>query len=119
MRKHNSINDSLFSMDYKIPYSKDIESHLEQSQEEINFIKFKLTEAYQKLEYQIQNSNTLEEENEDLKLKMIEYEEKYQYEKKENSKLKETLEVILKNRKLMQEEHEDIKENCNKKIKEK
>jgi len=50
---------------------------------------------------------------------MIEYEEKYQYEKKENSKLKETLEVILKNRKLMQEEHEDIKENCNKKIKEK
>ena len=64
MKKYNSINDSLFSMDYKIPYSKDsIESHLEESQEEINFIKFKLTEAYQKLEYEIQNSNDLEEEN--------------------------------------------------------
>lgn len=83
MKKNSSFNDSLFSMEYKIPYSKEsIESHLEQSQEEINFIKYKLTEAYQKLEYEIQSNNSLEEENEQLKLKMIEYEEKYQYEKK-------------------------------------
>lgn len=46
----NSINDSLFSMEYKIPYSKEtIEEHLSESQEEISFIKIKLTEAYQKL----------------------------------------------------------------------
>jgi len=43
--KNISNNDSIFCLDYKIPYySKDsIESHLEESQEEINFIKIKLT----------------------------------------------------------------------------
>lgn len=47
MQNRYSVNDSIFSMDYKIPYEKSIiEEHLEQSQEEINFIKIKLTEAY-------------------------------------------------------------------------
>ena len=81
--KFNSINDSLFSVEYKIPYAKDsIESHLEESQEEINFIKVKLTEAYQKLEYEIQTNNDLEEENDLLKHKIKEIEEKYLYEQK-------------------------------------
>ena len=41
------------------------------------------------------------------------------YEKKENCKLKETLEVILKNRKIMQEESEETKESYQKKLSEK
>ena len=91
--KNSSYNDSLFSVDYKIPYySKDsIQSHLQQSQEEINFIKIKLTQAYQKLQYEIQASNDLEEKNESLQAGLKEFQEKYAYEKKENYKLKETL----------------------------
>lgn len=61
--KYNT-NDSIFSMEYKIPYDKSIiEEHLEESQEEINFIKIKLTEAYEKLEQEIKQATDLEEEN--------------------------------------------------------
>lgn len=48
--------------------------------------------------------------------KAKEIEEKYHYEKKENIKLKETLEVILKNRKIMQEEVDQAKEGYSKKV---
>jgi hypothetical protein len=47
---------------------------------------------------------------------MKEFEEKYMCEKKENIKLKETLEVILKNRKILQEEMEQQRDNNNKKV---
>lgn len=118
--RYNSINDSIFSAEYKIPYSKQsIESHLEESQEEINFIKYKLTQAYQKLEFEIQTNNDLEDQNEHLRQKLKETEEKYLFESKENSKLKETLEVILKNRKILQEESEEIKETLNRKLSDK
>ena len=61
--KYNT-NDSIFSMEYKIPSDKSIiEEHLEESQEEINFIKIKLTEAYEKLEQEIKQATDLEEEN--------------------------------------------------------
>lgn len=50
---------------------------------------------------------------------MSQIDEKCMYEKKENCKLKETLEVILKNRKIMQEEYEETKESFQKKLSEK
>lgn len=73
-------NDSLFSLDYKIPYEKSsIESHLEESQEEINFIKVKLTEAYEKLEIEIRNNTEMEEELEHITRRNKELEEKLTY----------------------------------------
>ena len=73
-------NDSLFSLDYKIPYEKSsIEQHLEESQEEINFIKVKLTEAYEKLEIEIRNNTEMEEELEHVSRRNRDLEEKLNY----------------------------------------
>ncbi len=79
----NNNDSSIFSCEYKIPYSKDqIESQLQESQEEIGFIKIKLTEAYQKLEFEIEANNNLEEENELLQERVRDIQQKYAYEKK-------------------------------------
>lgn len=118
--KYNSSNDSLFSLEFKIPYEKNsIEEHLEESQEEINFIKVKLTEAYEKLEFEIKTNTHLEEENEALATQLATANDRYNYERKENAKLKETLELILKNRKLLNEEMDQLKDANARKIAEK
>lgn len=57
----------------------------------------------------------MEEELEHIGKRNKELQEKLIYEKKENGKLKETLEVILKNRRIMQEQAEEVRQTWTKK----
>lgn len=93
MQKHNNYDtkSSLFSVDYKIPYDladSTIVEHLEESQEELEFLKLKLTEAYDKIESEIIKSIELEQQNDELLDQLKLMTSNWEGEKKENEKLK-------------------------------
>ena len=72
MSKHYNYDtkSSALSIDYKIPYDSTEKSrifeHLEESQEELEFLKLKLTEVYEKLEAEIKANIDLSERNDCL-----------------------------------------------------
>ena len=94
MSKHNNYDtkSSILSIDYKIPYdaseSSRIVEHLEEPQEELEFLKLKLTEVYEKLEAEIKANIDLGDQYEDLRVQMKQMQRNWDAERKENDKLK-------------------------------